>query len=157
MSIRIVVPKLRLAQLLRMPGGLPVVDAVANAERNLATLRPTCEAELLALLELCEQSFATLGEEFDDAGLEKIYAIAVRGIGGGRICGAPAVDTALISLCDLIDHLRSTARYDRKAVGVHVSSWRLLMGAGLPEAGAAAVLDGLQRVSLRYAEAPRDD
>ena len=157
MSIRIVVPKLRLAQLLRMPGGLPVVDAVANAEANLLTLRPTCEAELLALLELCEQSFATLGEEFDDAGLEKIYAIAVRGIGGGRICGAPAVDTALISLCDLIDHLRSTARYDRKAVGVHVSSWRLLMGAGLPEAGAAAVLDGLQRVSLRYAEAPRDD
>ena len=157
MSIRIVVPKLRLAQLLRMPGGLPVVDAVANAERNLATLRPTCEAELLALLELCEQSFATLGEEFDDTGLEKIYAIAVRGIGGGRICGAPAVDTALISLCDLIDHLRSTRRYDRKAVGVHVSSWRLLMGAGLPEAGAAAVLDGLQRVILRYADAPRDD
>jgi len=38
-----------------------------------------------------------------------------------------------------------------------VSSWRLLMGAGLPEAGAAAVLDGLQRVSLRYADAPRDD
>jgi hypothetical protein len=156
MSIRIVVPKLRLAQLLRMPGGLPVVDAVANAERNLETLRPTCEAELLALLELCEQSFAALGSEFDDAGLEKIYAIAVRGIGGGKISGAPAVDTALISLCDLIDHLRTTGRYDRKAVGVHVSSWRLLMGGGLPEAGTAAVLDGLQRVNLRYADAPSE-
>jgi hypothetical protein len=95
-----------------------------------------------------------LGDEFDDAGLEKVYAIAVRGIGGGRICGAPAVDTALISLCDLIDHLRTTKRYDRKAIGVHVSSWRLLMGAGLPEAGTAAILDGLRRVNLRYAEAP---
>lgn len=152
MSVRFVVPKMRLAKLLRTPGGLPVVDAVANAESNLQAIRPTCEAELLALLELCEQSFATLGEAFDDEGLQSIYTIAVRGIGGGQVSGLPAVDTALISLCDLIDHLRTTGRYDRKAVGVHVSSWRLLMRAGLPEAGAAAVLDGLRKVNLRYAD-----
>jgi hypothetical protein len=152
MSVRFVVPKLRLAKLLRMPGGLPVVEAVEAAERNLQVIRPTCQVELMALLELCEQGFATLGAEFDDAGLKTIYAIAVRGIGGGQVCGLPGVDTCLISLCDLIDHLRTTRRYDRKAVGVHVSSWRLLMGADLPKAGATAVLDGLRKVNLRYAE-----
>jgi hypothetical protein len=152
MSVRFVVPKLRLAKLLRTPGGLPVVEAVEAAERNLQTLRPTCQAELAALLELCEQSFATLGAEPDEAGLKTIYAIAVRGIGGGRVCGLPGIDTCLISLCDLIDHLQTTGRYDRKAVGVHVSSWRLLMGHGLPEAAAASVLDGLRKVNLRYAE-----
>jgi hypothetical protein len=152
MSVRFVVPKMRLAKLLRTPGGLPVAEALAAAEANLQEIRPTCHAELLSLLVLCEQSFATLGAEFDDAGLEGIYLIAVRGIGGGRVSGLPAVDTALISLCDLIDHLRTTGRYDRKAVGVHVSSWRLLMGGALPEAGVTAVLDGLRKVNLRYAD-----
>ena len=152
MSVRFVVPKLRLAKLLRTPGGLPVVEALEAAERNLRTLRPSCQAELTVLLELCEQSFAVLGAEFDAAGLKDIYATAVRGIGGGRVSGLPAVDLALISLCDLIDHLQTTGRYDRKAVGVHVSSWRLLMGADLPEAGTTAVLDGLRKVNLRYAE-----
>jgi hypothetical protein len=152
MSVRFVVPKLRLAKLMRMPGGLPVVEAIEAAEANLQVIRPTCQAELAALLELCEQSFATLGAESDEAGLKTIYAIAVRGIGGGEVCGLPGVDTCLISLCDLIDHLQTTGRYDRKAVAVHVSSWRLLMGDGLPEAGAAAVLDGLRKVNLRYAE-----
>jgi hypothetical protein len=152
MSVRFVVPKLRLAKLLRTPGGLPVAEALQAAEANLQLIGPTCQAELMELLLLCEQSFATLGGEFDDAALEGIYVIAVRGIGGGRVSGLPSVDTALISLCDLIDHLRTTGRYDRKAIGVHVSSWRLLMGGNLPDAGVQAVLDGLRKVNLRYAD-----
>jgi hypothetical protein len=36
-------------------------------------------------------------------------------------------------------------------VGVHVRAWRLLMSAELPEAGARQVIDGLLKVSGRYA------
>jgi len=63
----------------------------------------------------------------------------------------PPVDIALTSFCDLLDHLRTLKRYDHDAVGVHVRAWRLLMSAELPKAGAEAILEGLLKVSRRYA------
>jgi hypothetical protein len=63
------------------------------------------------------------------------------------------VDIALTSFCDLLDHLKSSRRYDREAIGVHVRAWRLLMSTDLPQAGREAILEGLQRVSERYAGA----
>jgi len=149
-SVRFVFPKPRLAELLSTPGGLPVAEAVERAQANLESLRPSCAAELQALLELCEAGHASLGEGFDDEGLEGLYAIAVKGIGTGEICGAPSVDMALTSVCDLLDHLRTLKRYDREAVGVHIRALRLLLTAGLPKAGADQVLDGLLKVSGRY-------
>jgi hypothetical protein len=150
-SVRFVFPKPRLAQLLRMPGGLPVAEALERAEQNLESIRPTCVAELQALLELADARFQGLAQDNDDAGMADIYAIAVRGIGGGQVCNMPGVDVTLTSLCDLLDHLRSNGRYDRAAIGVHIRSWRLLMSTDLPQDGSAAILDGLRRVSERYA------
>jgi hypothetical protein len=152
-SVRFVFPKPKLAALLRMPGGVPVADALEAAEKNLSEIRPACQAELQGLLEEAEAAFKALGASFDDAGMEAIYAIAVRAIGGGEVCHAPAVDAALTSLCDLLDHLRTHERFDREAIGVHVRAWRLLMTAGLPASGAETVLSGLRQVSARYASA----
>lgn len=150
-TVRFVFPKVRLAELIKAPGGLTVADALQRAQANLDTLKPSCVAELLALLEFADAGFERLGPVFDDGGLADLYAIAVRGIGAGAVCGIPAVDEALTSLCDLIDHLRTTGQYDREAVGVHVRAWRLLMNPDLPEAGAQPVLEGLRKVSARYA------
>jgi hypothetical protein len=150
-SVRFVFPKPKLAALLRTPGGLPVAEAMEQAHANLLTIRPACLAEVQDLLEQAEAAFQAMGIEFDDAGLASLYAVAVRAIGAGEICGSPAVDAALTSLCDLLDHLRTHRRYDREAIGVHVQAWRLLMTPDLPQAGADAVLDGLRRVSARYA------
>jgi hypothetical protein len=149
-SVRFVFPKPRLAKLLKMPGGLPVAEALERAQANLEMIRPTCLAELQALLELTEARLEAMGREFDDEGMADLYAIAVRGIGGGEVCGAPSVDLALTSLCDLLDHLRTTKRYDRPAISVHVQSWRMLMAMGR-QPGAATVIDGLRQVSARYA------
>ena len=153
-SVRFVFPKHRLAELLASPGGLPVVEALERAQANLETIRPTCRAELLALLELAEASYGQLGTTFDDAGMAELYSLAVRGIGAGSVCGAPAVDEALTSLCDLLDHLRTQQLYDRDAIGVNVRAWRLLATMDLPKEGADAVLQGLRKVSQRYAEPP---
>jgi hypothetical protein len=150
-SVRFVFPKPRLAELLSMPGGLPVAEAVERAQANLDAIRPTCTAELQALLELCEAGLASLGDGFDDAGVEGLYAIAVKGIGAGEVCGAAPVDIALTSFCDLLDSLRALQRYDREAVAVHIRAWRLLLTAGLPKTGADQVLEGLLKVSGRYA------
>lgn len=149
-SVRFVFPKPRLNELLRTPGGLPVAEAIEQARKNLESIQPSCTAELLALLELCEAGVQSLGDDYDDAALTEIYSLAVKGIGAGEICGVGGVDVALTSFCDLLDHLRTLKRFDRDAVAVHVRAWRLLMTAGLPDAGAQQVLDGLLKVSRRY-------
>jgi hypothetical protein len=150
-AVRFVFPKPRLAELLRTPGGLSVAEAVERAHANLEEIKPTCTADLLALLELCEAGYWTIGEAFDAAAITELYAIAVKGIGAGEVCGLAGVDLALNSFCDLLDHLRTLARFDREAVGVHVRAWRLLMTSDLPEAGRRQIVDGLLKVSGRYA------
>jgi hypothetical protein len=153
-SVRFVFPKHRLAELLATPGGLPVVEALERAQANLETIRPTCRAELLALLELAEASYERLGATFDDAGMVELYTLAVHGIGAGSVCGTPAIDEALTSLCDLLDHLRTQRLFDRDAIGVNVRAWRLLATLDLPKEGVESVLQGLRKVSARYAERP---
>lgn len=150
-AVRFLFPKVRLAELIRSPGGLSVADALRRAEAGLEEIRPTCLADLAALLDMAEASSARLGETFDDAALADLYAITVRAIGAGRVCGAPGVDEAATSLCDLLDHLRNSGRCDREAVAVHVRAWRLLMNPDLPPDGAERVLEGLRKVSARYA------
>jgi len=150
-SVRFVFPKPRLNELLRMPGGLPVAEALERAQKNLESIKPTCTAELMALLELCEASYWNLKDNYDEPAVTELYSLAVKGIGAGEVCGVPPVDVALTSFCDLLDHLRTLKRYDHEAVGVHVRAWRLLMSADLPPAGAQQILDGLLKVSHRYA------
>mgnify|MGYP001294647896 CR=1 FL=1 len=149
--VRFVFPKIRLTEILKTPGGLAVADALERAEAGLATLKPRCLKELANLLADAEAVFADLGPAFNDGGLADLYAVAVRGIGAGAVCGCPGVDEALTSLCDLIDHLRTSGRYDAEAVGVHLRAWRLLMAPGLSQDDARPVLDGLRKVSAHYA------
>ena len=150
-NVRFVFPKPRLNELLRAPGGVPVAEALARCEANLDAIKPSCMAELLALLELSEARLAAMGAELDDEGMGDLYSIAVRGIGAGKVCGVPAVDDALVSLCDLLDFLRTQARYDRDAIAVHSRAWRLLSTPNLPAAASAEILSGLMKVSRKFA------
>jgi hypothetical protein len=150
------VPKQRLAQQLKTPGGLPVAEAVANAQSNLAELKPQCIGELREQLEAAEKIYADLGPGYDAVGVGALYDRAVRGIGLGEVCGAGSVDVALYSLCDLLDHLQTRERYDAEAVGVHLRAWRLLITTELPPEGAQAVLAGLNKVSAFYST-PRNE
>jgi hypothetical protein len=134
-----------------MPGGLPVAEALERAQANLEDIKPTCLAELQALLELAEARAEALGQGADEDGLNELYAIAVRGIGGGQVCGVPSVDAALTSLCDLLDHLRTTGRFDRSAIAVHLQAWRLLLVGDQPLDAARMMVDGLRKVSARFA------
>jgi hypothetical protein len=152
---RFTVPKQRLAQQLKTPGGLPVAEAVAAAQANLTELKPQCIGELRDLLEAAEKAYAGLSA-YEETGVAALYDSAVRGIGLGEICGAGSVDVALHSLCDLLDHLQTHTRYDAEAVGVHLRAWRLLITTELPPEGAQAVLAGLNKVSALYS-ARRDE
>lgn len=155
-SARFTVPKQRLAQLLRTPGGPPAAEALAAAQANLVELKPLCIGELDELLAAAEKTFAGLSG-YDEAGVSALYDAAVRGIGLGDICGAGSVDVALHSLCDLLDHLKTHERYDAEAVGVHLRAWRLLITTELPAEGAQQVLAGLNKVSSLYSAKAEDE
>jgi hypothetical protein len=152
-TARFTVPKQRLAQLLKLPGGLPVQEALEAAHANLAELQPACMSELQEALSAAETIFAGIGQGYDDQAVVELYNAAVRSIGLGDVCGAKSVDVALHSLCDLLDHFRTHQRYDGEAVGVHLRAWRLLINTELPEEGAQAVLAGLNKVSAHYGAA----
>jgi hypothetical protein len=152
-SVRYVFPKLRLASQLREAGGLTVADAVESAQENLEVLRPQGLTALQAATNDAWECFQRFPKSFDDAVLQELYAISARAVGIGAICGAPAADTAFISLCALLDHLSTSRRWDPEPVAVHVQTLLLLAAGIRQQLDAAAInqiLAGLQKVTGRY-------
>lgn len=147
---RFVTPELRLTKLIEEPGGLTVAEALANAAANLESIRPSCLAEMTALLEKAEARFGQMGEAPDAAAVTDLYSLVVGGIGGGEVSGTPGVDETLKSLSDLIDALRAGGAFDRAAVAVHLQAWRLLTITTPGEAARGEILSGLRAVAARY-------
>jgi len=155
MSVRMLFPKNRLGELLRKPGGLKVSEAMEQANANLATLRGACLDDLTAVVEDMEQRFTAFPGAFDDAAVTDFYTAAGRSVGVAGACGIGAVDAALTSLCVLLDNLRLRRQWDAEAVQVHVKSLRVLVSLAKAgqDSGLDQILDGLTRVSARYAVA----
>jgi hypothetical protein len=156
-SVRFVFPKLKLTGQLKAAGGRPVVEALAAAKANLAAIQPECLSALQALTEEALGCLQRFPSTFNSESLKELYVIASRGVGVGAVSGSPAADTALVSLCDLLDHLRVTGRWDREAITVHVKTLQLLvLGAGqnMDAATADAILSGLRKVTALYAARP---
>ena len=153
-AVKIHVPVVRLAKLLRTPGGLPVVDAVKRAGAGLESLRAECLDELRVTLDQAELCAGRANGEYDPAVAEELYAIASAAIGVPTACGLAPIDTALVSLADLTDYLKTRKTWDPNAVAVHLRAFRLLLHteAGKDSNGTKAILEGLRRVSQRYAK-----
>ena len=156
-AVKIHVPQVRLAKLLRTPGGLPVAEALAKAGRGLESLKTECLAELKGVLDQAEACAAKADGKYDPAVVAELYGIVSTPIGVPSVCGLQSVDTALISLSDLLDYLKGQELWDANAVAVHLRAFRLLLHTeGAKDvAGAQAILAGLRKVSQRYARADR--
>jgi hypothetical protein len=153
MSVSFFMPKRQLGALLRTPGGLPVADAIERATANLGTLAGACVSELGNVIEAANACLARAPGAFDAAFLTDLYEIVNPPIGLASVCGLGAIDVALHSLCDLLDHLKSTSQWDMEAVQVHVQALRLLVHTESAQNAkqTEAVLSGLRKVSQRYA------
>ena len=102
-SVRIHTPPVKLAKLLRTPGGLPVAEAVQRAGAGLASLKNECLAELTTMLDQAEACAGRAGSDYDAALTGELYDVVAKPIGVPSVCGLVAIDTALISLSDLLD------------------------------------------------------
>jgi len=153
-AVKIFTPPVKLAKQLRTPGGLPVAEAVQRAGAGLAGLKKECLGELTAVLEQAEACAARAGADYDAALAGELYDIVAKPIGVPSVCGLAAVDTALISLSDLLDYLKGQERWDANAVTVHLRAFRLLLHTegSADAAGTQAILAGLRKVSQRYAK-----
>lgn len=151
--VKIHTPKVKLASLLRTPGGRPVVEALAAADKGLGGLKDDCLAELRQTLERAEASVVTLNGVYDGAMVAELYEFISASIGGATTCGLEAIDTCLISLADLLDTLKTLQRWDSNAVAVHLRAFRLLLHteAACDAAGTEAILSGLRKVAAHYA------
>jgi len=146
-AVRVHRPKYALAAMLRKPGGKTVAEAVEAADANLDGLKDAAWPQLDERLARVESGFEGYGEAFDEALITEHYQMAVALIGLPSLCGLDALENAAHSLCDLLDRLRTTGKWDRDGVRVHIQALRLLRS--LPpgeEAMAAPVLDGLRKV-----------
>lgn len=152
-AVRFLFPKRRLSQLLKTPGGLPVAEALRNAQANLSTLGAACIAEIAGVVQAAEALMARCPPTHDDAFADELYGIVSPPIGIASVCGLGGIDVALHSLCDLVDHLKANTRWDVEALQVHVQALKLLLHTeSLQDAKQTdAVLSGLRRVSQRYA------
>jgi hypothetical protein len=154
MSVTITYPKLKLAAQLREAGGQTVAASLEAASANLEALRPACLEELRGAVATAAAAYEQLPAHFDAEALQGLYRIGARAVGLGAHCGAPGADAALASLCDLLDRLGDSGRWDLEAIGVHVGTLQLLTagaGASMDEAATQRVLHGLRQVSARYA------
>lgn len=146
-------PVLKLPKLLREPGGLALADALKLAAQNLGAASAGYMAALTEGLTEIEMLAATVTDIHHPPTLTKLYDYSCKLIGVASVCGQPSIDDALYSLCDLLEHFRARQMSDAEAIRVHVRALHLLIqhpgAAGLT--GAQAILDGLHRVSGRYA------
>jgi hypothetical protein len=150
-------PVVKLAKLLREPGGLALADALVAAQSNLeAASGGYLDAVAEGVIDIARLSEQHSTNVFSDQVFASIYSRASNLIGAASVCGRGSIDDALTSLCEMLDCFQSRGIWDAEAVGVHVNALRLLLQGGVAEGsgGAAAILDGLRQVSRRYQAEP---
>ena len=155
-AVSIHVPEVRLAKLIRTPGGKPVADAMRDANKGLQDIQADCLGELTKILEQSEKIAARAGGAFNPTVVGELYTLTSSTIGVATACNLKPIDTMLISLADLLDHMKEQGVWEANAVAVHLRAYRLLLHteAARDGAGTQAILEGLRKISQRFAKAP---
>jgi hypothetical protein len=152
--VQIHIPEVRLAKLIRTPGGKPVAEAMRDASAGLQSLQKDCLAELSQVLTKADALMTHAGATYRPDAVAALYKLISASIGVPTACDLKPIDTMLVSLADLLDHLHSNKTWDVNAVAVHLRAFRLLLKteASRDANGTQAILEGLRRVSQRYAK-----
>ena len=152
--VSIHVPEVKLAKLIRTPGGKPVAEAMRDAHKGLDGLQADCLGELAMVLTQAEELSTKAGGAYKGDVVAALYKLVSATIGVPTACNLKPIDTMLVSLADLLDHLNGGQTWDVNAVAVHLRAFRLLLKteASRDGTGTQAILEGLRRVSQRYAK-----
>lgn len=153
--VRFHVPENRLGKLIRAAGGKAVVNAVKDAAEGIESLRGDFLSELTEILAKAEALSAAVKGADDKEGTDALYGLISNAIGVPSACNMTSLDEMLISLADLIDHFKTHGLWDKQAITIHLSAFRLLLNSESvrDSEGAKSILIGLRQVSERYRRA----
>jgi hypothetical protein len=156
MSVVFHTPEMRLTKLIRTPGGKPVAEAVRDAGAGLVSLQGDCLKELANVLDQCDAIFARAAGGYDAAVANELYERVSATVGLATTCNLAPIDTMLVSMADLLDYLKEREAWEANALAVHLRAFRLLLHteAARDGTGTEAILDGLRKVSQRFARPP---
>lgn len=124
------------------------IEAAETAVAELAKDYPQRAGEKLSDL---ERAFAAMPASGEARGpIEAVFAIAHEIRGEGGAFGFPLVTAIAANLCEILEDKDQVDEQLHEAIGVHISSLKLVLSEPLKGNGGArgtVLLDGLQKVS----------
>ena len=138
----------RLSKIVRDPGGVRVVDALAQADKNLESIRGDCIAAVDEHLTEIARIHRESGDQPTVEQKTQIYQLGNDIYGMAGLFGLNQLGEAAFSLCELIDRLGQRSRWSLEAIEVHLAALRLFRTPA-PGPEGAAVLQGLHKVTDR--------
>ena len=145
-------PENRLAKVVWLPGGKTIAQALDDAQANLDEIR----AESLDLLRGKLDEIQALGRKSEktpeEGDLQTLYALSSEVLDIAGLFGLAELGQAALSLCELIDRLKSRKAWNWPAVQVHLHGLLVLADPDkIPPDGRQSVVDGLRQVCQRVA------
>ena len=145
-------PENRLAKLVWLPGGKTIAQALDDAQANLEEIR----VESLDLLRGKLEEIQVLGRKSQEgpseAEIQVLYALSGEVLDIAGLYGLPELGQAALSLCELLDRLKSRKAWSWPAVQVHLHGLLVLADPDkTPPEGRQSVIDGLRQVCQRVA------
>lgn len=125
--------------------------SVEQAVQRAQDLVEAMQDDLLAAVDAEIANVQKQAGSIDPARLKSLYESADRLMAIASACHLKAVSDAARGLCDLLEQLRVTHRWDEPGVSVHVATLRALRHQPSP-ASAAVVLEGLAKVREKVAK-----
>ena len=140
----------RLAKMVKEPGGLKISDALDQAGKNLESIQASCMEAMDAQLDELERLCAEGGRRPPEAIKNRIYDVANDVLAVAGAFDLSELGQAAFCLCELVDRLRASGKWNQAAVEVHLSAFRLLRQ---PDGGAdrSSVIAGLKGLTDRVA------
>jgi hypothetical protein len=145
-------PENRLSKVVFLPGGKTIAEALDDAQANLDEIR----LQSLDLLHGKIEAIQVLGKRAETdpsaADLQGIYTLSSEVLDIAGLFGMPELGHAALSLCELLDRLKSRQAWNWAAVQVHLHGLLILSDPDkVPPEGRMDVVEGLRQVCQRAA------
>ena len=143
-------PENRLGKVVFLPGGKTIAQALDDAQANLDEIR----ADSLNLLRAKLEEIQAIGRKAqtapDAADLATLYALSGEVLDIAGLFGLAELGQAALSLCELIDRLKSRKAWNWPAVQVHLHGLLILADPDkTPPEARQSVVEGLRQVCQR--------
>ena len=143
-------PENRLAKVVWRPGGKTIAQALDDAQANLDEIR----AESLDLLRGKLDEIQALGKKSEknpeEGDLQTLYGLSGEVLDIAGLFGLAELGQAALSLCELIDRLKSRKVWNWPAVQVHLHGLLILADPDkTPPDARQSVVEGLRQVCQR--------